>query len=78
MVLFLESRLLRFSARGVVGTSRTTVGDMVVVLQISGNWEDSSRCLRQRDRNHGDLQRGDSAQVNRGPIMLVKESTMSA
>jgi hypothetical protein len=55
MVVFLESRLPCFSARGVVGTSLTTVGDIVVVLHISSNWEDSPRCLRQRDRNHGNL-----------------------
>jgi hypothetical protein len=49
------------------------VGDVVVILRLSGNREDSPRLLSQRDRSHGDLQRWESTQLDRGPIILVEE-----
>jgi hypothetical protein len=57
----------------MAGTPLTTVGDVVVIMRISSNREHSPRLLSQRDRSHGDLQRGESTQVDRGPIGLVKE-----
>jgi hypothetical protein len=58
----------------MTGTSRTTVGDVVVILRISSNREHSPRFLGQWDCSHGDLQRWDSTQIDRGPIVLVKEA----
>jgi hypothetical protein len=58
----------------MAGTSRTTVCDVVVILWISSNREHSPRLLSQRDCSYGDLQRWDSTQLHRGPIVLVKEA----
>jgi len=66
-----SSRLLRFSGLSMVGTSWATMGDVVVILRFSSNREDSPRLLSQRDRSHGDLQRWDSTQLDRGPIIRL-------
>jgi hypothetical protein len=55
----------------MTSTSRTTVGDVVVILRISSNREHSPRLLGQRDCSHGDLQRWDSTQIYRGPIVRL-------
>ena len=58
----------------MASTSWPAVGDVVVILRFSSNREDSSRLLSQRDRSHGDLQRWDSTQLDRSPIVLFKEA----
>jgi len=55
----------------LASTSRTTVGDMVVIVRVSSNREDSPRFLGQCDRSYGDLQRREFIQPDRGPIGLV-------
>ena len=71
MVIFLDCS--RFSGLSLAGTSRTTVGDVVVILRFSSNWEDSPWFLGQRDRSYGDLQRWESGQLDRSPVGLAKE-----
>ena len=67
------------SGLSLVSTSGTAVGDVVVILRISSNWEDSPRLLGQRDCSHSDLQRWESIQRDGGPIAnLVKSSQRSA
>lgn len=67
-----SSQLLRFLGLGLTSTSRTTVSDMVVILRISSNREDSPRFLGQLDHRHGDLQRWESIERDSGPISLIK------
>jgi hypothetical protein len=58
----------------MAGTSRTAMGDVVVIVRISSDREHSPRLLSQRYRSCGDLQRWDSTQLHRGPIGLVKKA----
>jgi len=66
-----SSRLLRFSGLSMAGTPWTTVGDVMVILRCPSNREYSPRLLSQRDHSHGDLQRRESTQLDRGPIVRL-------